>query len=146
MILRNMGIDDYEMVHSLWLSTPGMGLNDLDDSKNGIRKFLKRNPNTCFVAECDDRIVGVILAGHDGRRGVIYHTAVANKMQRKGIGTSLVDSVMVALENEGIHKVFLVVFDRNIKGNEFWENLGFEKRDDLIYRNKLISELKRIDT
>ena len=71
MIIRIMTIDDYEGVYKLWMSCAGMGLNNLDDSKEGIEKFLRRNPETCFVAEEDAEIVGVILSGNDGRRGYI---------------------------------------------------------------------------
>lgn len=51
MNIRKMSIDDYEDVYALWTSCKGMGLNNLDDSKEGIEKFLLRNPETCFVAE-----------------------------------------------------------------------------------------------
>ncbi len=135
-----MTIEDYEEVCALWLSTPGMCLNKLDDSREGIKKYLDRNPNTCFVAEKDGGIIGVTLAGHDGRRGFIYHTAVAQVQQRGGVGTALVDAVMDALEQEGITKVALVAFARNEKGNGFWEKMGFALRDDLVYRNKTIRE------
>lgn len=146
MKIRPMTIDDYENVYSLWLNTPNIGLNDLDDSRDGIARYLARNPRTCFTAEKDGSIVGVILSGHDGRRGYINHTAVARDEQRQGIGTSLVNAAMTALEREGISKVALVVFGRNEKGNAFWEKQGFTARSDLIYRNKAITELVRIDT
>lgn len=146
MQIRKMRIDDYESIYALWLSTPGMGLNDTDDSKDGINKYLLRNPNTCFVAESEDEIIGVILSGHDGRRGVIHHTAVAQEAQRRGVGEALLSAAMNALKEEGIHKVLLVVFEKNQKGNAFWEKQGFAKRTDLVYRNKAISDLKRIDT
>ena len=71
--IRVMTIDDYEKVYSLWMSCKNMGFNNLDDSREGIAKYLRRNPATCFVAECGDSIVGVILSGHDGRRGFIHH-------------------------------------------------------------------------
>ena len=51
MKIRKMVIEDYEKVYQLWMSCAGMGLNNLDDSKEGIEKFLRRNPDTCFVAE-----------------------------------------------------------------------------------------------
>ena len=76
MEIRTMTINDYEAVYALWMSCTGMGLNNLDDSEEGIGRFLQRNPDTCFVAADADRIVGVIIAGNDGRRGYIYHTAV----------------------------------------------------------------------
>ena len=97
-----MIIDDYAAVYRLWQNTPGMGLNTTDDSEEGIAAYLKRNPNTCFVAEKSGEIVGAILSGHDGRRGYIYHVAVEPMIQHGGIGTSLVDRAMDALKNEGI--------------------------------------------
>ena len=146
MNIRTMTTDDYEQVYSLWLNTPNMGLNVLDDSKDGIAKYLARNPNTCFVAEKGGNIVGVILSGHDGRRGFIYHMAVAQSEQRQGVGSDLLNAAMSALERESINKVALVVYDKNENGNVFWERQGFSLRNDLIYRNKAITELTRIDT
>lgn len=145
-IIRKMTIEDYEKVYDLWISTPGMGLNDLDDSREGIKKYLQRNPGTCFVAERGMEIVGVILSGNDGRRGFIHHTAVRMECRRQGIGKKLVDAALSALEKEGIHKVALVVFKRNELGNVFWEKQGFTVREDLNYRNRSLAELKRIDT
>ena len=141
-----MTIEDYEKVYQLWLSCSGMGLNNLDDSKDGIAKYLDRNPDTCFVAEKSDEIIGVIITGHDGRRGFIYHTAVNPEYRNQGIAKMLVEAAMDALKANGINKVALVVFDRNKDGNAFWEKVGFTVREDLVYRNKTISELIRIDT
>lgn len=123
-----------------------MGLNNIDDSREGIEKFLNRNPNTCFVAINDKEIVGVIICGHDGRRGYIYHTAVKPSERNRGIGKSLLKAAIEELEKDGINKVALVVFSKNELGNKFWESCGFTSREDLIYRNKTIKELVRIDT
>ena len=144
--IRPMTIADYDGVYDLWISTPGMGLNTTDDSREGITQYLRRNPTTCFVAEEAGRIVGVIIAGHDGRRGFIYHTAVRPECRKQGIATQLVEHAMDALEKEGIHKAALVVFERNALGNAFWERIGFEERTDLVYRNRSIHALERIDT
>jgi len=146
MKIRLMTIEDYEKVYHLWLSCEGMGLNNLDDSKDGIARYLDRNPDTCFVAEESDEVIGVIIAGHDGRRGFIYHTAVNPNYRNQGIATKLVEAAMDALKANGINKVALVVFDRNKDGNAFWEKVGFTVREDLVYRNKAIAELVRIDT
>lgn len=135
MNIRLMKITDYEVVYSLWSNTAGMGMRTLDDSQNGISKFLKRNPATSFVAEIDGEIVGVILCGHDGRRGYIYHTAVNTDYRKRGIGKALVETALLALRNEGINKVALVAFQTNDLGNAFWKALGFIERKDLVYRN-----------
>ena len=146
MILRKMKLEDYNNVYALWMSCAGMGLNNLDDSKEGIDKFLKRNPDTCFVAIDKDIIVGVIMVGNDGRRGYIYHTSVHPDYRKQGIGRKLVDTALDSLLKLGINKVALVVFDRNKAGNEFWEKMGFTTRNDLIYRNKALVHIERIDT
>lgn len=144
--IRLMKIADYNAVYNLWLSCSGMGLNNLDDSEEGIERFLTRNPETCFVAENQNGIIGVIIAGNDGRRGYIYHTAVSPEYRRKGIAKALVENAMASLKACGINKAALVVFDRNKNGNAFWERMGFTVREDLVYRNKSITEMVRIDT
>ena len=137
---------DYSAVYDLWMSCEGMGLNNLDDSEEGIARFLRRNPDTCFVAEENGLIAGVIIAGNDGRRGYIYHTAVRSEYRRRGIASALVSKALGALKDCGINKTALVVFGRNETGNAFWEKEGFEVRSDLVYRNKALTEITRIDT
>ncbi len=146
MKIRKMRIGDYEQVYALWTSCAGMGLNNLDDSRAGIDVFLRRNPDTCFVCEIGNQVAGVIMAGNDGRRGYIYHTAVSSQHRRRGIARKLVDTALDALKQIGIHKVALVVFERNEDGNKFWEKLGFSLREDLVYRNKALAEIVRRDT
>ena len=146
MQIRKMTIDDYEAIYALWTSCKGMGLNSLDDTKEGIEKFLNRNPETCLVALSDGRIVGAIMVGTDGRRGYIYHTAVHPDYRRRGIAKALVEAALAAVERLGVNKVALVVFGRNKDGNAFWEKMGFTTREDIIYRNKTLVEFERIDT
>lgn len=141
---RLMTIDDYEAAYDLWIRC-GNGLNDKDDSREGIGKYLNRNPKTSFVAVLDEKIVGVILCGHDGRRGIIQHACVSPDCRRKGVGEKLVDLALDALKEEGINKVLLVAFKKNEGGNAFWESQGFTLREDLNYRNKALTELIRID-
>ena len=146
MNIRRMTMDDYDRIYALWMSCKNMGFNDKDDSREGIGKYLKRNPDTCFVAERDGEIVGVILSGHDGRRGFIHHLAVREDCRRQGIGEQLVARGLEALKDEGINKAALLVFRRNEAGNAFWEKQGFTAREDVAYRNRALTELIRIDT
>ncbi|MCR5592653.1 MAG: GNAT family N-acetyltransferase [Saccharofermentans sp.] len=141
---RLMTIEDYEQCYDLWILC-GNGLNDKDDSREGIDKYLKRNPSTSFVATCDGSVVGVILCGHDGRRGIIQHACVSPDYRRQHIGDTLVELALEALKKEGINKVLLVAFKKNEGGNAFWEAQGFTLREDLNYRNKALAEMVRID-
>ena len=146
MTIRPMTIDDYDRVYALWMSCKNMGFNDVDDSRDGIARYLRRNPATCFVAEADGALAGVILSGHDGRRGFIHHMAVAEAFRRRGVATALLGRALDALKDEGIAKVALLVFRYNEAGNAFWEKMGFTVREDLNYRNRALAKLTRIDT
>ena len=132
--IRVMTPDDWDGVADVWENHEGT--NPVDDSVDGFTKYLRRNPATSFVAVDDGRIIGTILAGHDGRRGIFHHVSVLPEYQKQGVGKLLVDNAMEALRKEGITKVLLVVFDHNENGNQFWEHMGFTVREDLIYRNK----------
>lgn len=139
MEIKLMSIEDYDNVYELWTNTQGMGMRSLDDSFEGIKKFLKRNPNTNFIAQEGDKVIGVLLCGHDGRRAYIYHVAVNNDYRSKGIGRALVNTVLEALREEEVTKVALVAFAANTSGNKFWEAVGFVNRGDLVYRNFAIN-------
>jgi N-acetylglutamate synthase len=139
MQIRLMAEDDYPEVYALWKATPGIGLRSLDDSEEGFARFVRRNPDSCFVA-VDKGIAGVILCGQDGRRGHIYHMAVAGQMRRKGVGTALVNCALDALRAQGITRVKLEAFSENAEGNAFWESMGFFCRSDLITWNKSLSD------
>jgi len=135
-----MRMEDYDRVHRLWTATVEKGMRPLDDSREGVEAYLRRNPNTSFVAEESGGIVGAVLCGHDGRRGYLYHMAVAPQLQRKGIGKALTAAALEALRGEGIRKAAVVVFSANDTGNVFWESAGFSPRDDLVYRNRDLTE------
>ena len=146
MIIRKFEMSDYDNVYALWMRTPNMGFNNIDDSREGIEKYFNRNPQTSFVAEHNGEIIGVILSGHDGRRGFIIHTCVASENRRNGIGRQLLDTALDALKKEGITKVALLTFQYNEDGNAFWEQMDFTARPDLVYRNKALIDMIRIDT
>lgn len=140
MYIRLMTLNDYNDVFILWNGTAGVGMRSLDDSKEGMALFLKRNPKTCFVAVEEQKIVGTIISGHDGRRGYIYHTCVNEDNRKQGIGKKLVQAVLFALKNEKINKVALVAFSNNELAKSFWQAIGFERREDLYYYNKSLND------
>ena len=135
-------MEDYDSISELWNSV-GMSkraLNPVDDSREGIERYLRRNPATCFKAVSENgELIGVILSGHDGRRGIVHHLCVNPKVQRGGIGSQLVKAAEEALHKEGIQKIFILVFNDNEKGNAFWEKQGYSLRTNLNYRNKSLN-------
>ena len=141
-LIRPVTIDDYEAILALWNSSAmsRRALNPVDDSREGIEHYLLRNPNTCFLAEQDGTILGVILSGHDGRRGIIHHLCIHPEARRRKIAGTLVARAEEALQREGIQKIFCLVFTDNDSANAFWEHCGYSKRTNLNYRNKSLSE------
>ena len=139
-MVRIMTIEDYEGVYALWKKIKGFGIRSIDDSKEGVARFLKRNPTTSVVAEKDGRIVGSILCGHDGRRGCLYHVCVDEDYRRHGIGKRMVVFAMKALKEEKINKVSLIAFMENDIGNAFWNTIGWTERLDLNYYDFTLNE------
>ena len=133
--IKVLTMGEYDRLIQLWNETEGMGLRSLDDSREGIERFILRNPETSFICLADKELIAAILCGHDGRRGYIYHAAVKSSYRGRGVGRKLVERTLQALKDEGINKASLVVFNNNTQGNGFWEALGFRQRRDLIYRD-----------
>ena len=140
MDIREMTIDDYEEVKALWLSIKGFAIRSIDDSYDGVKKFLERNPGLSVVAIVDDHVVGAILCGHDGRRATFYHVCVRQEYRRRGIGKAMTVSCMEKLHKEGINKVALIAFTKNDVGNAFWKEIGWKQRIDLNYYDFTLNE------
>lgn len=140
MTVRTMTIEDFEQVHALWMTISGFAIRSIDDSREGVERFLRRNPTTSVVAEEDGKIVGSILCGHDGRRGCLYHVCVHKDYRMRGIGTAMVVYAMNALKKEQISKVSLIAFTKNDIGNAFWNRIGWTRRLDLNYYDFTLNE------
>ncbi len=140
MQIRQMTIDDYNDVHDLWMTIKGFAIRSIDDSRSGVERFLTRNPLTSVVAVENDKIVGAILCGHDGRRGCLYHVCVHPDHRRRGIGKEMVVFCMNALKKEKISKVSLIAFTANDIGNAFWKTIGWTRREDLNYYDFVLNE------
>lgn len=138
--IRTMRIEDYPKIYQLWMGISGFGIRSIDDSKEGIERFLRRNPNTSIVAELNGEIVGTILCGHDGRRGCFYHVCVKAEFRKRGIGKAMAVLAMKALQEEKINKVCLIAFLDNTVGNQFWKSVGWTFREDLNYYDFTLNE------
>ena len=121
----------YSAVRAIWEVTDGVGLSGAD-SQAAITQFLARNPGTSYVALDDAKLVATILVGHDGRRGLIHHLAVAASHRRQGIGKRLVAEGLAALARAGMQKCHLLVFAENVEGRAFWQMVGAGHRDKLV--------------
>lgn len=144
MDIRTMTIDDYDKVRELWMSIKGFAIRSIDDSREGIEKFLNRNPQTSVVAIIDGKVVGSILCGHDGRHGTLYHVCVALEYRNHGIGKAMVEYALAALNKEGISSVSLIAFTENDLGNAFWKHMSFTMRKDCNYYSFVLNKDNKI--
>lgn len=129
--IRVMTIEDYPRVWALWQTIKGFAIRSVDDSQEGVARFLARNPETSVVAEAGGEIVGAILCGHDGRRGSLYHVCVREDWRRRGIGRTMVRTCVEALKKAKISKITLIAFVVNDTGNAFWRDIGWVRREDV---------------
>lgn len=143
--IRTMEIQDYDQVYSLWIKIKGFAMRSIDDSREGIHRFLKRNPTTSVVAVVEGKVVGAILCGHDGRRGCLYHVCVDQEYRKQGIGTNMVRFTMEALEKESISNVSLIAYTKNDIGNAFWRKIGWTQRSDLNYYDLVLNRENMIE-
>jgi ribosomal protein S18 acetylase RimI-like enzyme len=127
--IRILSLDDYDAVYRLWSVTEGMSLGE-DDSRDGIALYLRKNPESCFVALDGPKIIGTVLCGHDGRRGILRHLAVNQEYRKQGIARSLLRAGLDALSAEGIRKCNVFIMDDNPAGFQFWQHIGFYPLED----------------
>ncbi|MCI8484277.1 MAG: GNAT family N-acetyltransferase [Lachnospiraceae bacterium] len=138
--IRPMKEEDYRKVYGLWKTIKGFGIRSVDDSREGVGRFIRRNPSTSMVAEAEGEIVGAVLCGHDGRRGCFYHVCVREDYRKQGIGKRMAVQAMKALQEEQINKVCLIAFKKNEVGNSFWKSVGWTFREDLNYYDFVLND------
>ena len=133
--IRKMETGDYSGALSLWQSLPGLGLSGAD-KEDAIFRFLEKNPETCFVAQDAEKIIGTVLGGSDGRRGYLYHLSVHKDYQRLGLGRQISEKCLAALKAQGLQKCHIFVIGNNLEGLKFWEKLGWLLRNDILVMSK----------
>jgi ribosomal protein S18 acetylase RimI-like enzyme len=127
--IRPMTLSDYNDAYSLWNATEGIDLDEEDDH-DAFEIYLNRNQGLCFVANIEGKLVGTLLCGHEGRRGILRHLVVAPEYQNKGIARALINKFLDALAGAGIQKCNTFVLNSNEKGLRFWEHIGFHLHED----------------
>ena len=132
---REFVMEDYDGAIALWRGVEGVEICE-GDSREEIAEYLKRNPGLSRVAVVEGKIVGVALCGHDGRRGWIYHLAVAREYRRQQVGKLLIDACVSGLRRAGLKRAIILVAGDNTAGHEFWLRNGWEDIDGAIAMTK----------
>jgi ribosomal protein S18 acetylase RimI-like enzyme len=125
-----MRADDFDDVTALWRHSSGVGVRP-DETREWFLRYLARNPGLSWTARIESSLAGAVLCGHDGRRGYLYHLAVAEGARRRGIGRALVRAAIASLADEGISRATIFVYADNDSAQDFWRSLGWGSRLDL---------------
>jgi ribosomal protein S18 acetylase RimI-like enzyme len=128
---REFVMADYDQVLALWAKIEGVEICE-GDSREEISEYLKRNPGLSRVAEVDGVMVAAALCGHDGRRGWIYHLAVAQDHRGHGVGKVLVEDCVDGLRKAGLPRAIILVAGDNPAGHQFWLRNGWEDIEGAI--------------
>jgi ribosomal protein S18 acetylase RimI-like enzyme len=132
---REFVMADYDAAIALWSTVEGVEICE-GDSREEIAEYLRRNPGLSRTAEVNGEIAGVALCGHDGRRGWIYHLAVAPIHRRQKVGQRLLDSCVEGLRKIGLKRAIILVDGDNPGGHQFWLRHGWEDIDGAIAMTK----------
>ena len=128
---REFRLSDYDAARKLWKRVEGVEVAE-GDSRQDLKKYLSRNPGLSRVAEVGTRIVGAVLCGHDGRRGLIYHLAIDPAYRRQALGRRLVEECLCALRKVGIKRAIILVAKDNASGQSFWRRCGWEDLPEAV--------------
>jgi ribosomal protein S18 acetylase RimI-like enzyme len=128
---REFVIGDYDRAVALWEAVEGVDLSE-GDEREEIAGYLLRNPGLSRVVEEDGVLVAAALCGHDGRRGWIYHLAVAPAARGKGVGRLLLDGCVTGWRAAGLKRAIILVAGDNATGHAFWLRNGWEDIDGAI--------------
>jgi ribosomal protein S18 acetylase RimI-like enzyme len=130
MKIEKFTMESYEDIVDLWRKS-GISVGSTD-TKNEIERMLQRNPNLFLIGKIDNKVIGAVMGGFDGRRGYVHHLAIDPDYQRRGFGTMIMENLIKKFGKIGVHKVHLFIEKYNKELVEFYKNLGWEMRDDLI--------------
>lgn len=129
--------EDYRAVLELWRGSDGVHVGP-SDTPEEIQRKLERDPDLFLIAEMDSTIIGTIIGGYDGRRGLIYHLAVHQDFRERGIGAALLNEVEARLKARGCHKCYLLILADNTSAVPFYEHRGWGEMNDVrIFGKKL---------
>jgi N-acetylglutamate synthase len=127
--LIEMLATDYEAAMGLWNSAPGVRVNE---PREEFERILARNPGLATAVWIGDELAGAVLCCHDGRRGYLYHLAVADKFRRRGIARAIVEHCLNSLKQIGIQRCTIFLVADNKSGRDFWLSNGWRERTDLV--------------
>ncbi len=130
--IRSFEPGHFDAALALWQRTPGVGLS-ASDEQPAIERFLRRNPGLSFVAMDGEQLVGTVLVGHDGRRGLIHHLVVDTGHRRRGLARALLDTGLSALRLQGVDRAHLLVFRTNADGLAFWRRVAMERTEIALF-------------
>jgi ribosomal protein S18 acetylase RimI-like enzyme len=140
MQIRTINISDYDSLTEFWKTIPGVRLVDAD-SREAIDRYLLRNPEMSFIAEDDGKVVGSVFTGHDGRRGYLFHFAVAPEYRDLSLAKELLKRSFEVLKAEGITRCYGFILAGNDRAHKLAELTGWDRVTEFdVYSQWLVPQ------
>lgn len=133
--IEKMTLRHYEAAVKLWKQCEGVHLGKADE-REAIARYLRRNAGMSLVAMDNGRLVGTVLCGHDGRRGILHHLAVAKDCRGKGVGKLLATQACEGLKAVGLDRCWILILADNGAARQFWKALGWQESLQVVYAGK----------
>jgi len=136
--ILDMSVNDLEESITLWSSIAELNFSAPFDTVERLTRFLQKNEKLSSVAKHENKIVGALLCGNDGRRGFFYHIGVDPNYRKQKIATRMVKYSFEKLRNDNIDTCFLFTNDFNLEAQAFWKSVGFGHAPHVMYQSRTI--------
>jgi N-acetylglutamate synthase len=133
--IEKMTLRHYDAAVKLWAQCEGVRLGKADE-REAVARYLRRNAGLSLVAMDEGRLVGTVLCGHDGRRGILHHLAVAKNCRREGVGKLLATRACENLKACDIDRGWILILANNAPARQFWKALGWQESLQVVYAAK----------
>ncbi len=135
-VTLTLTVEDHEVILTLWeqagLPTRLAGR----DSRAQFAAQFANGTQTVLGVRDDERLIAVVVATHDGRKGWINRLAVHPNFRRRGLGAFLITAAERALREQGIQVIAVLIEDWNQPSLALFEDAGYVLNRDIHYLTK----------
>lgn len=140
MKISSLTITDYDHIVALWKSAGLPFKPSGRDRKPAVQAQMAENPDFFLGAFEDGKLVGVVVATSDSRKGWINRLAIDPDFRRRGVAKRLILEAENALQKHGLEMFCALIDDDNEVSKQLFKKCGYEEHRDIVYFRKKPSD------